>query len=134
MNDFIFSLLYWLINIFRKAIQKNSLPSNTNIETFIREQIKAYLISHGHLDHISGFIINSPNDKSGKFIIGLNQTINIIQKSYFNNQAWADFGPKGLKVIKNWKKKTLIYSHFYFQLDIWLSNIRSTIDRFSPNR
>ena len=70
-------------NLFRIAIQQQSLPSHTDIETFIREQIKAYLISHGHLDHITGFIINTPNDKSGKFIIGLNQTINIIRKSLF---------------------------------------------------
>jgi cAMP phosphodiesterase len=86
-----------LIN-FRIAIQQNSLPSSTDRETFIREQIKAYLISHGHLDHITGFLINTPNDKPGKFIIGLNQTINIIQEHYFNNQAWADFGPTEIKV------------------------------------
>ncbi|CAF1515749.1 unnamed protein product [Rotaria sordida] len=79
------------------AIQQNSLPADTDKETFIREQIKAYLISHGHLDHNSGFILNTPNDKSGKFIIGLNETINIIRQSYFNNQAWADFGSTGLK-------------------------------------
>ncbi len=88
------------INSFRIAIQQKSLPAYTDSQTFIQEQIKAYLISHGHLDHISGFLLNTPNDKSGKFIIGLNQTINIIQKHYFNNQAWADFGSTGLKVIK----------------------------------
>lgn len=81
-------------------------------ETFIQEQIKAYLISHGHLDHISGFILNTPNDKSGKFIIGLNQTIDIIQKYYFNNQAWIDFGPNGLKVIRN--RSIYFYSFSYF--------------------
>ncbi len=84
--------------LFRIAIQQQSLPSHTDSETFIREQIKAYLISHGHLDHITGFLINTPNDKSGKFIIGLNETINIIRNHYFNNQAWADFGPTGIKV------------------------------------
>lgn len=84
--------------ICRIAIQKKSLPSKTNKEIFIREQIKAYLISHGHLDHITGFLINSANDKSEKFIIGLNETIKIIKDHYFNNKAWADFGPTGLKV------------------------------------
>ncbi|CAF1577505.1 unnamed protein product [Rotaria magnacalcarata] len=79
------------------AIKQQSLPLNTDKEIFIREQIKAYLISHGHLDHITGFLINTPNDKSGKFIIGLNQTIKIIRDHYFNNQAWADFGSTGLK-------------------------------------
>jgi len=95
------------INCFRIAIKHNSLPSDTDIQTFIQEQIKAYLISHGHLDHISGFIINSPNDKSGKFIVGLNQTINTIQNHYFTSQTWADFGPTGLKVIK--KMKIMIF-------------------------
>ena len=84
--------------LFRIAIQQKSLPSNTDSETFFREQIKAYLISHGHLDHNTGFFINNPNDKPGKFIIGLNETINIIRNHYFNNLAWADFGPTGIKV------------------------------------
>ena len=90
-----------MIDTFRIAIQQKSLSSQTDIEIFIREQIKAYLISHGHLDHISGFLLNTPNDKPGKFIVGLNQTINIIREHYFNNQAWADFGSTGLKVNKN---------------------------------
>ena len=80
------------------AIQKKSLPSNTDAETFIRSRIKAYLISHGHLDHISGFLLNSPNDQAGKYILGLNETISIIRQHYFNNQAWADFASTGIKV------------------------------------
>lgn len=86
--------------IFRRAIKKNALSSNTTSGTFIQQQIKAYLISHGHLDHNAGFIINTPSDIAGKFIIGLNETINIIQNSYFNNLAWVDFGSNGLKVIE----------------------------------
>ena len=74
------------------------MPSDTNIQRFFQDQIKGYLISHGHLDHISGFLLNTPNDKPGKYIIGLNETIKIIRKHYFNNQAWADFGSTGLKV------------------------------------
>jgi cAMP phosphodiesterase len=97
-DDFLFIFLYKRY-FYRIAIEKRSLPLQTDVQGFLQDQIKAYLISHGHLDHISGFILNTPNDKSGKFIIGLNQTINIIRKSYFNNQAWADFGPTGLKVI-----------------------------------
>ncbi|UJR35073.1 hypothetical protein I4U23_027849 [Adineta vaga] len=81
------------------AIQKKCFPStNVTAERFIQEQIKGYFISHGHLDHISGFILNSPNDKAGKTIFGLNETMKIIHDDYFNNQAWADFGPTGLKM------------------------------------
>ena len=89
------------MNLFknRKAIEQGALPSNTDSETFIQEQIKAYLISHGHLDHNSGFLLYTPNDKAVKYLFGLNETINIIQQSYFNGQAWIDFGPTGFKVI-----------------------------------
>lgn len=80
------------------AIKSNLLASSIDTETFIQNHIKAYLISHGHLDHLSGFLLNTPNDKRGKYIVALNETINIIQQHYFNGQAWADFGSNGLKV------------------------------------
>ena len=28
--------------------------------TFLKENIKGYFISHGHLDHVAGLILNSP--------------------------------------------------------------------------
>lgn len=79
------------------AIREKILLSATDTETFIRSHIKAYLISHGHLDHLSGFLLNTPNDQARKSIVAMNETINIIQEHYFNGQAWADFGAKGLK-------------------------------------
>jgi cAMP phosphodiesterase len=80
------------------AIERRALPDDTDSETFIRRHIKAYLISHAHLDHITGFLLNSPNDQSGKFIVALNQTVDIIRRHYFNNEVWADFASTGLKV------------------------------------
>ncbi|CAF0887212.1 unnamed protein product [Adineta ricciae] len=81
------------------AIKQNCFSSQSlTAEQFLQEKVKAYFISHGHLDHINGFILNSPNDKSGKTIFALNETIQIIQDDFFNNQAWADFGPHGLKL------------------------------------
>lgn len=64
---------------------------------FLKEKIKAYLLSHPHLDHVAGLIVNSPNDKAGKTIIGFNSTISVIRDHYFNNKAWPDFGPNGIK-------------------------------------
>lgn len=97
-------------------------------DTFIREQIKAYFISHGHLDHISGFILNTPNDKAGKMIFGLNETINIIQQSYFNGQAWADFGPTGLKVMPELSKSSSLSA-----IDVQLYHLGSTFNAASSD-
>jgi 3',5'-cyclic-nucleotide phosphodiesterase len=36
-----------------KAIQKKSLPGM--LQTVLKKDIKGYLISHPHLDHVSGF-------------------------------------------------------------------------------
>lgn len=80
------------------AIERKVITLQNDSDAFIKNNIHAYLISHGHMDHLGGFILNTPNDKKGKIIAGLNETISIIQNSYFNGLLWADFGPMGLKV------------------------------------
>ncbi|CAF1230868.1 unnamed protein product [Rotaria sp. Silwood1] len=103
INDYIPSSTYIALDCgtirhgIEMAIEHKSLPEDTDIDVFIRNQIKAYLISHGHLDHVSGFLLNNPNDKAEKVIVGLNETIQIIQDHYYNNKAWINFGPTGLK-------------------------------------
>lgn len=87
--------------MFRKAIENNALPAQTDIDNFYRERIKAFLITHGHLDHASGFILSTPNDKPGKFIIGINETINVFKNYYFQTGPWLDFGPTGLQASLN---------------------------------
>src|SRR5690349_19299476 len=42
----------------KKAIANNAFKAP--ISAVFRSYIKGYLISHGHLDHVSGLIINSP--------------------------------------------------------------------------
>ncbi len=66
----------------------------------LRSNIKAYLISHAHLDHVAGLIINSPADTS-KNIYGTSFCLNNIQNYYFSWQTWANFGDKGEKPILN---------------------------------
>ena len=60
----------------------------------LREHIKAYLISHAHLDHVSGLILNAPED-SKKTIMGLAPTIDTLRDHIFNWQVWPNFGHTG---------------------------------------
>jgi 3',5'-cyclic-nucleotide phosphodiesterase len=62
----------------------------------LRNNIVAYFISHAHLDHVAGLIINSPDD-SAKFIYGLQSCLNVIRDKYFSWQSWANFGDEGEK-------------------------------------
>ena len=60
----------------------------------LRQYIKGYFISHAHLDHIAGLIINSPEDSS-KNIYGLQSTIETIKTHYFTWASWANFADQG---------------------------------------
>ena len=53
-----------------KAIEKGVFSVSN--ETVLKDYIKGYFISHGHLDHLSGMVINSPDD-SKKNIQSLKQ-------------------------------------------------------------
>jgi len=63
-------------------------------DTVLRKYIKAYLISHAHLDHIAGLLLNSPDD-APKNIYGLNRCLATIQNDYFNWRVWPNFGNGG---------------------------------------
>jgi 3',5'-cyclic-nucleotide phosphodiesterase len=78
----------------QKAIEYKSLKGIS--EEIQRKQIKGYLISHGHLDHLAGLIINSPADTS-KNIYGLPSVLNILRDKYFTWDAWANFANEGEK-------------------------------------
>ncbi|ANF51919.1 3',5'-cyclic-nucleotide phosphodiesterase [Chryseobacterium glaciei] len=80
----------------RKAIELKSLTGTT--ETVLKDQIKGYFISHGHLDHLSGLIINSPAD-SKKDIYAIAPVIQILQNHYFINDTWINFADQGQKPI-----------------------------------
>jgi len=63
-------------------------------EQVLRQYIKGYFISHAHLDHIAGLIINSPDD-TAKTIYALGSTIETIKKDYFTWESWANFADDG---------------------------------------
>jgi 3',5'-cyclic-nucleotide phosphodiesterase len=69
----------------------NTLSSTGNI---LHHHIKGYLISHGHLDHVAGLLIASPDDNI-KPIYGLKSVNQTMSETYFNWQAWPNFTNRG---------------------------------------
>lgn len=73
----------------------------------LKQYIKGYFISHAHLDHIAGLIINSPED-STKNIYGLQSTIETIKTHYFTWESWANFADQGeTPALKKYHYKVL---------------------------
>jgi 3',5'-cyclic-nucleotide phosphodiesterase len=91
-----------VISGIKKGLEKGSfkevaLPADLPIApewSILQNNIKAYLISHPHLDHISGLVINSPDD-AAKVIMGLEPTLKAMQDNIFNEKTWPNFGDKG---------------------------------------
>ncbi|GGC13543.1 MBL fold metallo-hydrolase [Dyadobacter sediminis] len=63
-------------------------------EEVLKKYIRAYFISHPHLDHISGMIINSVED-TAKNIYGFPDCIRTINDHYFNWKSWPNMGNEG---------------------------------------
>lgn len=74
-----------------------SSPWNFSAE-ILRNHIKAYLLSHAHLDHVAGLIINSTIDSS-KPILGIDSTIDFLRDHLFNWKVWPNFGSEGEKPL-----------------------------------
>src|ERR1700761_6011069 len=66
-------------------------------EQVLRRNIKGYFISHAHLDHIAGLIINSPDD-TNKTIYALASTIETVKTHYFTWESWGNFTDQGAGV------------------------------------
>lgn len=74
------------------AISKKSF--NANDETVLKKYIKGYLISHPHLDHISGMVINSVDD-TVKQVYAMEHCIGVMKAHYFNWQSWPNLASEG---------------------------------------
>jgi len=85
-----------------KRLFKSSNPS-----TIQQNNINSYFISHAHLDHTAGLIMNSPNDKA-KNLYGLASVLDVFKKNYFTWSAWANFGNEGeAPILKKYSYQTL---------------------------
>lgn len=67
---------------------------NISAGQVLRKYIKGYLISHSHLDHLSGLIINSPED-TVKNIYAFADCIQTFKTCYFTWKSWANFADEG---------------------------------------
>lgn len=87
------------------AIKNKTFKVSTS--EVLRKYIKGYLISHAHLDHVSGLIINSPADSS-KTVYATNKCMEMMENHYFNDQTWANFGDAGVGfLLKKYHFQTL---------------------------
>jgi 3',5'-cyclic-nucleotide phosphodiesterase len=69
---------------------------NTDASDVLKNSIKAYLISHPHLDHVAGMVMNAPAD-TNKNIYGLQFVIDALKEKYFTWMNWANFSDEGEK-------------------------------------
>ncbi len=82
----------------QKAIDKKTLKGDAT--AWLRKNIKGYLISHPHFDHVAGMIINSPED-TAKFIYGIESCLSVLQEKHFSWKSWANFANEGEKPTLN---------------------------------
>jgi elongation factor 1-gamma len=67
--------------------------ARANALHIVREHVSTYLITHPHLDHISGFVINTAafhNTSRPKRLAALPFTVNAIKNHIFNNIIWPN--------------------------------------------
>ena len=79
-------------------VQTDNTLSTTG--KILHHHIKGYLISHGHLDHVAGLLVASPEDNN-KPIYGLKSVNQTMSDTYFNWQAWANFTDRGKPPLLN---------------------------------
>ncbi|CAJ2507093.1 Uu.00g082790.m01.CDS01 [Anthostomella pinea] len=74
------------------GMQLTSAKASANAGYITRHLIDTYLITHPHLDHISGFVINTaglPGSRP-KRLAGLPSTISAFKSHIFNNVIWPN--------------------------------------------
>lgn len=60
----------------------------------LQQHVRAYLVSHAHLDHVAGLVLNSTDD-TAKPILALPPTLDVLREHVFNWQLWPNFTTEG---------------------------------------
>ena len=60
----------------------------------LQQHVKAYLVTHAHLDHVAGLILNSTDD-TPKPILALPATLDVLREHVFNWKLWPNFTTEG---------------------------------------
>jgi len=95
----------------------------TDQSDVLKNYIKGYFISHGHLDHLGGMIINSPEDGK-KPIYGTKEMLKVLKENYFTNAAWANFGSEGEMPILNKYSYKEYYNKAIFPIENTILNAK----------
>lgn len=75
------------------GLQLHSASTHVNAAHIARSLVETYLITHPHLDHIAGFVVNTagvPGGPRPKRLAGLPATIDAFQQHIFNNVIWPN--------------------------------------------
>ncbi|WP_400261478.1 MBL fold metallo-hydrolase [Sphingobacterium sp. SG20118] len=106
----------------RKAIALKTF--NEPASRVLKDYIKGYFISHGHLDHLAGMIINAPAD-APKSIYATPGMIDVLKNHYFIDATWANFGNEGTLPIRKYR-----YIRLYLGEVDSVENTNMTIQAF----
>jgi 3',5'-cyclic-nucleotide phosphodiesterase len=107
-----------------KAIERNTFT--VPAATVLQEYIKGYFISHAHLDHVSGLIINSPAD-AAKTVYATSKCMEMMESHYFNGETWANFGDEG----KGYQLKKYHFQTLKPQEETAITKTTMTVKAFS---
>lgn len=106
-----------------KAVANNVFTVSAN--EVLRKYIKGYFISHAHLDHVSGLIINAPADSS-KTVYAAKKCMQMMENHYFNGETWANFGDEG----PGYQIKKYHFQTLPLEEEVKISNTSMTVKTF----
>ena len=116
----------------QKAVENRIFKKD--VSEILKNYIKAYLISHGHLDHLTGLIINSPED-SPKKIYALPFVIDVLKDKHFTWKSWANFANEGDKPALNKYTYSPLVPGFEISIDSTDLHVRAfTLSHSSPGQ
>lgn len=81
----------------QKAVNTSLFTPIQDATEIQKKYIDSYFISHGHLDHTAGLVLNSPGDGFKKNIYAIPSVIEVLKSSQFSSKSWSNFANEGDK-------------------------------------